>query len=299
VAHAPQYPGTANAQLTIGVFLVHFSVSRLSALALCASLATPVLAQDANSVLATVGGVDITLGHLIVATENLPDQYQELPDEVLFTGILDQLIQQQALSLSLGDELSTRAKLGLANEMRAYRANIVLQGAGDAAATDEAIQASYDEAIGNADAQLEYDAAHILVETEEEALALITQLEGGADFAELAQEFSTGPSGPNGGALGWFGAGRMVPEFEAAVMTLEVGGVSAPVQTQFGWHVVKLNETRELEALSLDEVREELSNGLREAAVQEAMIALTESVEVERPEIDIDPTMIRDTSLVD
>jgi peptidyl-prolyl cis-trans isomerase C len=299
VAHAPQYPGTANAQLTIGVFLVHFSVSRLSALALCASLATPVLAQDANSVLATVGGVDITLGHLIVATENLPDQYQELPDEVLFTGILDQLIQQQALSLSLGDELSTRAKLGLANEMRAYRANIVLQGAGDAAATDEAVQAAYDEAIGNADAQLEYDAAHILVETEEEALALITQLEGGADFAELAQEFSTGPSGPNGGALGWFGAGRMVPEFEAAVMTLEVGGVSAPVQTQFGWHVVKLNETRELEALSLDEVREELSNGLREAAVQEAMIALTESVEVERPEIDIDPTMIRDTSLVD
>jgi peptidyl-prolyl cis-trans isomerase C len=299
VAHAPQYPGTANAQLTIGVFLVHFSVSRLSALALCASLATPVLAQNANSVLATVGGVDITLGHLIVATENLPDQYQKLPDEVLFTGILDQLIQQQALSLSLGDELSTRAKLGLANEMRAYRANIVLQGAGDAAATDEAIQASYDEAIGNADAQLEYDAAHILVETEEEALALITQLEGGADFAELAQEFSTGPSGPNGGALGWFGAGRMVPEFEAAVITLEVGGVSAPVQTQFGWHVVKLNETRELEALSLDEVREELSNGLREAAVQEAMIALTESVEVERPEIDIDPTMIRDTSLVD
>ncbi|MFT5363066.1 MAG: peptidyl-prolyl cis-trans isomerase C [Dinoroseobacter sp.] len=299
MAHAPQYPGTANAQLTIGVFLVHFSVSRLSALALCASLATPVLAQNANSVLATVGGVDITLGHLIVATENLPDQYQKLPDEVLFTGILDQLIQQQALSLSLGDELSTRAKLGLANEMRAYRANIVLQGAGDAAATDEAIQASYDEAIGNADAQLEYDAAHILVETEEEALALITQLEGGADFAELAQEFSTGPSGPNGGALGWFGAGRMVPEFEAAVITLEVGGVSAPVQTQFGWHVVKLNETRELEALSLDEVREELSNGLREAAVQEAMIALTESVEVERPEIDIDPTMIRDTSLVD
>jgi peptidyl-prolyl cis-trans isomerase C len=299
VAHAPQYPGTASAQLTIGVFLVHFSVSRLSALALCASLATPVLAQDANSVLATVGGVDITLGHLIVATENLPDQYQELPDEVLFTGILDQLIQQQALSLSLGDELSTRAKLGLANEMRAYRANIVLQGAGDAAATDEAVQAAYDEAIGNADAQLEYDAAHILVETEEEALALITQLEGGADFAELAQEFCTGPSGPNGGALGWFGAGRMVPEFEAAVMTLEVGGVSAPVQTQFGWHVVKLNETRELEALSLDEVREELSNGLREAAVQEAMIALTESVEVERPEIDIDPTMIRDTSLVD
>ena len=71
------------------------------------------------------------------------------------------------------------------------------------------------------------------------------------------------------------------------------------MQTQFGWHVVKLNETRELEALSLDEVREELSNGLREAAVQEAMIALTESVEVERPEIDIDPTMIRDTSLVD
>jgi len=278
---------------------MHFSVSRLSALALCASLATPVLAQDATSVLATVGGVDITLGHLIVATENLPEQYQDLPDEVLFTGILDQLIQQQALSQSLGDELSTRAELGLANELRAYRANLVLQGAADAAATDEAIQAAYDEAVGSADAQLEYNAAHILVETEEEALALIAQLEGGADFAELAQEFSTGPSGPNGGALGWFGAGRMVPEFEAAVMTLEVGDVSAPVQTQFGWHVVTLNETRELAAPSLDEVREELSNGLREAAVQEAMTALTEGAEVERTEIDIDPAQIRNTSLLD
>lgn len=278
---------------------MHFSVSRLSALALCASLATPVFAQDATSVLATVGGVDITLGHLIVATENLPEQYQALPDEVLFTGILDQLIQQQALSQSLGDELSTRTQLGLANEMRAYRANIVLQGAADAAATDEAIQAAYDEAVASAEAQLEYNAAHILVETEEEALALIAQLEGGADFAELAQEFSTGPSGPNGGALGWFGAGRMVPEFEAAVMTLEVGGVSAPVQTQFGWHVVTLNETRELAAPSLEEVREELANGLRDAAVQEAMVALTEGAEVERAEVEIDPAMIRNTSLLD
>lgn len=299
VAHAPQLPGTANAQQTIGVFLVHFSVSRLSALALCAALATPVAAQDASSVLATVGGVDITLGHLIVATENLPEQYQALPDEVLFTGILDQLIQQQALSQSLGDDLSSRAELGLENEMRAYRANIVLQGAADAAVTDEAVQAAYDEAVGSAEPQQEYNASHILVETEEEAAALIAQLTEGADFAELAQEFSTGPSGPNGGALGWFGAGRMVPEFEAAVMELEVGGVSAPVQTQFGWHVVILNETRELPAPALEDVREELAGALREAAVQEAMTALTDGAEVERAEVEIAPALIRDTSLLD
>lgn len=278
---------------------MQFSVSRLSALALCASLATPVVAQDASSVLATVGGVDITLGHLIVATENLPDQYQSLPDEVLFTGILDQLIQQQALSQSLGDELSSRAALGLENEMRAYRANIVLQGAADASVSEEAIQAAYDEAVSSVEPQQEYNASHILVETEEEAVTLIAQIAEGGDFAALAQEFSTGPSGPNGGSLGWFGAGRMVPEFEAAVMSLEVGAVSAPVQTQFGWHVVKLNETRELAAPSLEEVREDLTNGLRDAAVQEAMTALTEGADVTRPEIDLDPALIRDTSLLD
>ncbi len=276
-----------------------FSFPRLSATAVCLVLAAPVSAQDADTVLATVGGVEITLGHLIVATENLPAQYQALPDEVLFTGILDQLIQQQALSQSLGDSLDARAELGLENETRAFRANIVLQGAAEAAVTDEAVQAAYDAAMADAAPTVEYNAAHILVETEEEAAALIAELEGGADFADLAREHSTGPSGPNGGALGWFGLGRMVPEFEAAVVALEVGAVSAPVQTQFGWHVVTLNETRDVPPPSLEDMREELTNALREAAVTEAIEALTADAEVTRAEADIDVSLIRNSALLE
>jgi len=278
---------------------VQFSVPRLSTIGLCVALAAPVSAQEADTVLATVDGVEITLGHLIVATENLPEQYQALPDEVLFSGILDQLIQQQALSKSLGDDLSSRTVLGLENERRSFRANVVLQGAAEAAVTEDALQALYAESIGDVPQEQEYNASHILVETEEEAQALITQLQGGADFATLAKEFSTGPSGPNGGELGWFGAGRMVPEFEAAVMMLDVGAVSAPVQTQFGWHVVKLNESRALEAPGFDEIREQLAEQLRDAALGEALTSLTESAEVVRSEAEIDVSLIRNGALLD
>ncbi len=273
----------------------------LSGAGLVLALALPVHAQDttADTVLATVGNVDITLGNVIVATSNLPDQYQQLPDDVLFNGILDQMIQQEALSQALGDDLSRSDRLGIENELRALRAAIVLQGAAEAAVTDEALQEAYDARFADATPATEYNANHILVETEDEAKALIAELEGGADFETLAKEHSTGPSGPNGGALGWFGLGMMVPEFEQAVVTLEPGAISGPVQTQFGWHVIKLNETRLAEAPTLDQMREELTNEIQETAVREAIDSLTGAVEVVRNEADIDPALIRQGNLLD
>ncbi len=273
----------------------------LSGAGLVLALALPVHAQDttADTVLATVGNVDITLGNVIVATSNLPDQYQQLPDDVLFNGILDQMIQQEALSQALGDDLSRSDRLGIENELRALRAAIVLQGAAEAAVTDEALQEAYDARFADATPATEYNANHILVETEDEAKALIAELEGGADFETLAKEHSTGPSGPTGGALGWFGLGMMVPEFEQAVVALEPGAISGPVQTQFGWHVIKLNETRLAEAPTLDQMREELTNEIQETAVREAIDSLTGAVEVVRNEADIDPALIRQGNLLD
>lgn len=273
----------------------------LSGAGLVLALALPVHAQDttADTVLATVGNVDITLGNVIVATSNLPDQYQQLPDDVLFNGILDQMIQQEALSQALGDDLSRSDRLGIENELRALRAAIVLQGAAEAAVTDEALQEAYDARFADATPATEYNANHILVETEDEAKALIAELEGGADFETLAKEHSTGPSGPNGGALGWFGLGMMVPEFEQAVVALEPGAISGPVQTQFGWHVIKLNETRLAEAPTLDQMREELTNEIQETAVREAIDSFTGAVEVVRNETDIDPALIRQGNLLD
>ncbi len=251
---------------------------------------------DASTVLATVNGTDITLGHLVALRARLPQQYQELPDDVLFGGMLDQIIQQQVLTDSSaptpGDEI------GASNEVRAYLAGKVIDRLAARPVDDAAVQAFYDEQFGGFEGEVEYNASHILVETEEEAQAIKTEIEGGAEFDAVAQERSTGPSGPNGGQLGWFGAGMMVPEFEEAVAGMEAGQVSDPVQTQFGWHVIKLNETRQKEAPALEEVRAEIETELRGVAVDAEVARLTEAAEIERVEIEIDPALIRNTDLL-
>mmetsp|Transcript_22687 Transcript_22687/g.37292 ORF Transcript_22687/g.37292 Transcript_22687/m.37292 type:complete len:280 (-) Transcript_22687:1957-2796(-) len=271
----------------------------LPAFGLLAALALPAAAQDADTVVATVNGTDITIGHMIIARNTLPQQYQQLDDDVLFQGIFSQLIDQTLLSQSFDGELPKRSRLSLENETRSITAaeaiELVLQGA----VTEEGIQAAYEEQVKEFTAGDEYNASHILVETEEAALAIVAELEGGAEFAAVARERSTGPSGPNGGSLGWFGVGAMVPAFEAAVIALEVGEVSAPVQTQFGWHVITLNETRKLAAPAIEELRPQLEADLRNAA----LIAHVDGLKAEGT-IDtsgregIDTAIIKDLSLV-
>jgi len=271
----------------------------LAGAALSALLITPAMAQDADTVLATINGQDITLGHIIVAQSQLPEQYQALPDDVLLTGILEQLVQQEIVATAARPDLSTTMRLGLENEERAYVAALTLDDIAMADIPAEDLQAEYDAQYGAVEPVTEYNASHILVETEEEAQALVEDLEGGADFAELAVEHSTGPSGPNGGQLGWFTAGMMVPAFEEAVFALEVGEVSAPVETRFGWHVVILNDSRDQAAPTLEEVRESLEEGLRQARVDAYIASLTAEAEIDRPELDIDAALIRNLDLLD
>lgn len=279
------------------------SLKTLSAAVFAMGIGMSATAQDAptaDTVLATVNGKEITLGHVLVARTTLPQQYQQLPPDVLFSGLLDQLIQQQVLSDTL-TEKPQRVELALENEARALVAAEVIEGIAMDAVTDEALQAAYDAKYSEAGGETEFNANHILVESEDEAKAIIEEINGGADFEEVAKEKSTGPSGPNGGALGWFGPGMMVPEFEAAVMDLEAGAISAaPVQTQFGWHVIKLNETREKAAPTLDEVREELAGQIQTAAVEEQVAALTDKADVERSAADeIDPAVINQMDLLE
>jgi peptidyl-prolyl cis-trans isomerase C len=274
----------------------------LASAAIIAMAALPLAAQetevDAGTVLATVNGNDITVGHLVAMRERLPAQYQELPAQVLFDGMLEQLVQQQVLADVASEDLSTAMELGLENERRAFLAAMYVEGVAMAEITDEDLQAEYDAQFAAADPVEEFNASHILVETEEEAQALIDALADGADFAELAAENSIGPSGPNGGQLGWFTAGMMVPEFETAVFELEAGEVSVPVQTQFGWHVILLNEVREQAPPTLDQVRAELVEGLRRARVDARIEELMAGAEIERPELDIDPAVIANTGLL-
>ena len=271
----------------------------MGACALALGLALPAMAQDVdqNTVVATVNGQDITVGHMIVLREGLPEQYQSLPDDVLFDGILEQLVQQTVLSQK-ADDPGPVVELQLENEKRTLLAGTAMKSLIDDQMTDEAIQTAYDEKFADAEPTKEFNASHILVESEDEAKALVTELEGGADFAELAKEKSTGPSGPNGGELGWFGPGMMVKEFEDAVIGMEPGAVSAPIQTQFGWHVIRLNETRMQDAPPLEEVRAEIADELQQKLIADTLATLTDEAEITRNEAEIDPAIIRNLDLV-
>ena len=257
--------------------------------ALCAGFSGQVLAQDVtpDTVIATVNGEDITMTHVLDIHRQLPEQYRDIPAATLFDGIVDQLIQQRAMAASV-EEAPAWLDEALANQRASLLAGIVMGEVTRSEVSEEEVQAAYDEQFGGFEGAKEFNASHILVETEEDALSVIEKIDGGGDFAALAQEFSTGPSGPRGGELGWFGEGMMVPEFEEAVQSLEVGDVSPPVETQFGWHVVKLNDTRSQAAPSLEDVREDLVGQLRSDALSSQIQALVSASEVSRVE-GIDP----------
>jgi len=270
---------------------------------LALGLAFPALAEDAptaDTVIATVNGTAITLGHMIAARETLPEQYKTLPPDVLFKGILEQLIQQTVLQQSVEGQLTKGQTLQLENENRGFVSGVALQQVVTGAVTDEALQAAYDARFKDAVPQTEYNAAHILVETKEKADELKAQIEGGADFAELAKANSTDPgSGANGGDLGWFGPGMMVKPFEDAVVAAEVGKVAGPIETQFGWHLILVKETRAAAQPTLDDLREELAAEIEQKAIEAKVTELTAAAKVEKPGEGIDPALIADTTLLD
>lgn len=276
-------------------------LKRAGILGLALVLAGPVLAEGetAATVVATVNGTEITLGHMIALRESLPPQYQTLPDDVLFRGILDQLIQQETLKQATGD-LSVRHSVTLENEQRGYISGVAIERVVAEAVTDEALQAAYDARFKDAAPQTEYSAAHILVETEEEAEKLKADLAGGADFAELAKAHSTDTgSGAAGGDLGWFGLGVMVKPFEDAVVGATVGEVTGPIATDFGFHLILVKETRVAEQPTLDMVRDELAAEIENAAITAKIEELTQGATITREGEGLDAELLKNSSLID
>ncbi|WP_296427094.1 peptidylprolyl isomerase [Yoonia sp.] len=276
-------------------------VTFLGSAALAIALSTGVVAQDvtAATVVAKVGATEITMGEIIIARAQLPPQYAQFPNAVLLEGIIDQLIQQQLLADTL-DAVPARIDYTLQNERRSLLAAEVISAITQQAVTEDALQAAFDARFADAAGVNEFNASHLLVETEEEARAAKTRIDDGAAFADVARDVSTGPTGPNGGNLGWFEAGAMVPEFETAIMALGVGDVSEPFETQFGWHVATLNEIRVQPLPTLDEMRRELTDVLQEAAVTARLDELTTEQEVVKPAAgDFDPDLIDNLDLLD
>ncbi|MFN4057642.1 MAG: peptidylprolyl isomerase [Roseinatronobacter sp.] len=284
-------------------------MSRFSPVAAVFSVALafglPLSAQDAptrDTVLAEVGGTKITLGHLLAAHASLPDQFRMLPAETLFEPLIEQLIEQTVVADQARGALTAAERIALENEQRAFLANVGLTRAADAAVTDESITVAYQafatEYAGR-EPTPEFNASHIIVETEEEALALRAQLDEGADFAELARAHSFDGAAANGGNLGWFGPGAMIPEFENAVKELEVGSYMGPLQTQFGWHLVLLNDTRMTTAPALEEVRDALVQGIQREAAQAELTRLKEAATITRNFEGLDPNLLTQTQLLD
>ena len=234
---------------------------------LSASIALPVqvLAQDRIAV-ATLDGNSIWLDEIMAVAETLPPEYQQQG----IAGIYDQLVDEvansrlaavAARSSGLDKEADVASAMKTAADRVLAEAYITREVSKEI--TEEAIQAAYDTFVADTGSRETVTASHILVETEDEARAIIAQLNDGADFAELAREKSTGPSGPNGGSLGTFGRGQMVPGFETAAFGMSAGSFSAdPVQTQFGWHVIQVSDKGIEEAPSLDQMRDQIAANL-------------------------------------
>ncbi len=253
--------------------------------------------QDADTVVATVSGQDITLGQMIVMKQSVQDpNMANLPDQALWDMMLDQLIRQTAVAASGTETALVRAQVEL--QRRNALATAAVTDIAEAELTDEELQAAYDKMFADTGETKEFNAAHILVETEEEAKEIKAELDGGAEFGAMAEQHSTGPSGPNKGDLGWFAADQMVAPFSEAVAGMEKGAVSDPVKTEFGWHLIKLNDTRMREAPKMEDVREQLSQMIRREKVEAEIERLVGEAEIKKTE-GVDPALLNNTDLLE
>ncbi len=253
---------------------------------------------DAETALATVNGKKITLGHVIAAVSRLPQEYENLEPEYLLEGILDQIVKQEVMAQTVNISRPI-TQFSLDNEIRSIKAKYAVEEQMEGYPTSKMIQLAYEEATFSQKNIEEFNASHILLDTEKSALETLKLLKSGKGFSELAQEKSTGPSGANGGKLGWFGLGQMVPEFETAVMVLEIGQVSQPVETQFGWHIIKLNDRRKKKLPTIEELKPELIQKLSQSRIDDLVKIKSDEAKINLYNNKIDPSLIRSTNLLE
>jgi peptidyl-prolyl cis-trans isomerase C len=237
----------------------------LAVLALVAVLAAPassVRAQD-DPVVARVNGTDVRQSDLAMAEEdlggNIPQMTPEAKREYLITFVGDMLLVAKAAEANkLADSNEFKQKLAYARTkllMESY-----LQSEAKAAVTDAELHKVYDEAVGQMKSEPEVHARHILVGSEDEAKAVLAELKKGAEFAELAKTKSKDPGASDGGDLGWFTKDQMVPEFSEVAFKLDKGQLSDPVKSQFGWHVIKVEDKRMRQPPEFEKVKDQLEN---------------------------------------
>ncbi|MCJ8520298.1 peptidyl-prolyl cis-trans isomerase C [Pseudorhizobium tarimense] len=252
-----------------------------AALAVAVSFTAPAFAQE-DAVVAKVGDMEIHQSELDLAIQNLDPQLQQLPDEqkrvAALSGAIDvKLLAQGAVDEGIDETDDFQKRLDYIKDRELhnayFRKHVV-----DAVTEDE-VKARYEMEIAALPKQEEVNARHILVKTEEEASEIIKQLDAGKDFAELAKEKSEDSNKSDGGDLGWFTKGRMVPEFEEAAFALEKGEYTkTPVKSQFGYHVIKLEDRRDVQPPAFDQVEPQV----RQLVMRDKYLSLIEQAKAEQ-----------------
>ncbi len=258
----------------------------LPAASLAAALAvTPVPGHAEEKVMATVNGKAITETDLKFADQEVGAELGAVPEAIKRRYLTEYLIETELMAAAAGAD-----KLGEGPDFEkrlAYMRQRALREAYfdknvRAKVDDAAAKAFYDQQVKLMPVEEEIQARHILVKTEDEAKKAAEKIAGGADFAVVAKELSTDAgSKEDGGMLGYFGKGQMVPEFEQAAFALKAGEVSKPVKSQFGWHIIKLEDRRKKEPPKFEQVKGQLAGALVKQAAEERLTALRGAAKIE------------------
>src|ERR1700716_2014234 len=245
----------------------------------------PLRAEDANPVLAKVNGAEIRQSDVALAEEELGPTLAQMDPATKKDNVLSFLIDMKIVAKAAEDkkvENNEDFKKRLAFTRSRLLMDSLLASEGKAATTDDAMKKVYEDASKQIAGEQEVHARHILVETEDEAKAVAEELKKGADFAELAKKKSKDPGASDGGDLGFFTKDQMVPEFSAVAFALEPGKVSDPVKSQFGWHIIKVEEKRNRQAPAFDQVKAQIETYVTRKAQADYVAKLREAAKVKR-----------------
>jgi peptidyl-prolyl cis-trans isomerase C len=276
---------TSLAETKTGLRLGLATLAVTGCLAAVLAAGLPVRAEDANPVLAKVNGAEIRQSDVALAEEELGPSLAQMDPATKKDNVLAFLIDMKIVAKAAEDkkiENSEDFKKRLAFTRNRLLMDSLLASEGKAATTDEAMKKVYEEAAKQISGEQEVHARHILVETEDEAKAIKAELAKGADFAELAKKKSKDPGASDGGDLGFFTKEQMVPEFSAVAFALEPGKISDPVKSQFGWHIIKVEEKRNRKAPDFDQVKSQIETYVTRKAQADYVAKLREAAKVER-----------------
>lgn len=247
-----------------------------------------------TKIVATVDGKPIFLSEIIGMAQRLPEQYRKMSLEAVYPSLLTRAIDSKLVTLEgrrAGFSKDPDVKKRLLDVEDQIISEIFLTKTIGSQVTEKALQKIYSETKSEMASGDQIKARHILLDSEEKAMEIIKKLQAGGEFAKLASEYSTGPSAASGGDLGWFGEGQMVPEFSKAAFALNPGDiVTKPVKTQFGWHIILVEDRKVSAPPSFDEAKEQLASTMSQKLLKELIETLRTKAKIVRFQADGTPT---------